>query len=364
MSDDAVDQSYALTVHEPGFALRAGPGARSSTRSSPTGSGTGARATTRSRGTRRDSPAIRATPTRAAIPAAAARTLRGIRSSSFPGPRSPRATAGTTSRPTPSARSASPSRQPVARAARPGLFRRRPPGRDREARLPGAARRHRGLLQPDLRRRVEPRVRHTGLLANRSVLRQPRPVAAARTRGDPPRHPDHPRRRVQSHVVGQPAVRPLRPLRADRRVQSLELAVPSLVPLLQRRRTVRVPATTRAGSVSTASPCSRSRGRTCRRTSSTARATSRSCGSIEARVAGAWTSRATRRSRAATGRSSGPRSRGEPERADDQRDLAEGHDAPADPQGRPSRHDDELPPARRGARPARAGQLRYEGLRR
>ena len=251
------------------------------------------------------------------------------------------------------------------------------------------ARRQRDLLQPDLRRgsnhsydtqdytQIDPVLRHP------EGLRQPR---QARRRA---RDPDHPRRRLQPHVVGQPAVRPLPPLRDGRRLR------------------VGRPRRTAAGSCSTTSApgngtCAGSTGvansatydgwfgfdsipvldKTQRRRPGLlpdrARLRSPSAGSRPAPPAGGmdvsgdpsfpngyWeTFRVGRQGR---------RSR----RADDQRDVAEGLDAAADAPRRPPRHDDELPAPRRGPRrssrrrpstrrasPTAATQISAVGLRR
>ena len=61
-----------------------------------------------------------------------------------------------------------PTDSPRRAAARPRLHGRRPQGRRPAARLPPVAGRQRDLLQPDLRRRLEPLVRHPGLHEGRS----------------------------------------------------------------------------------------------------------------------------------------------------------------------------------------------------
>ena len=72
-------------------------------------------------------------------------------------------------------------------------------------------------------------LRHAGLHEGRPVLRHPEGLGEPRQARDATRDPDHPRRRVQPHVLGQPVLRPLPPLRDGRRLRVGDLAVPQLV---------------------------------------------------------------------------------------------------------------------------------------
>ncbi len=110
------------------------------------------------------------------------------------------------------------SRRPV----RPRLLRRRPRGRDRAAAVPAGARRDRDLLQPDLRGGLEPPLRHARLPDDRPVPRLPEGLGPARADREAARDEGDPRRRLQPHVVGQPALRPVPQLPPDRRVREHE----------------------------------------------------------------------------------------------------------------------------------------------
>ena len=121
-------------------------------------------------------------------------------------------------------------------AARPRLLRRRPEGRRPAAGLPQGPRRQHDLLQPHLRRRVEPLVRHAGLHEGRPVLRDAEGLRQPRQARARSRHPRRPRRRVQPPLVGQPVLRPLRPLRDRGRLRVGDVRVPELVLLHGRDR--------------------------------------------------------------------------------------------------------------------------------
>ena len=120
----------------------------------------------------------------------------------------------------------------------------------------------RDLLQPDLRRRLEPLATTPRTTRRSTRTSAPRRTSTTSSSTPTARDPDHPRRRVQPHVVRQPVLRPLPPLRDGRRLRVGRLAVPLLVPLHRggagdrpcagdRRRGLG--ATTRAGSGSTRS---------------------------------------------------------------------------------------------------------------
>ena len=195
-TDDAVDQSWALTVDEPGFT--APPGRRSAViyQIFPD----------RFRNGRADNDP-KTGDVRYDDPVAA----------SCRGAPCPRATAATT-----------PTRRPTARGASNDTARRQPDeeqprgrdyfggdlkGVDQQLDYLQALGRQHDLLQPDLRLRLEPRLRHAGLPKIDPVLRHAEGLG--RTWSSTPTqrgHADHPRRRVQPHVVGQPVLRPLPPL--------------------------------------------------------------------------------------------------------------------------------------------------------
>ena len=140
------------------------------------------------------------------------------------GARCPRATAATTRTPTttcPWRFDATPPAEPdQGAAARPRLLRRRPEGRRPEARLPAGPRAsttiyfnpifdagsNHGYDTQDYTK-IDP---YFGTQKDWENL-----VKHAQDRG----HPDHPRRRLQPPVVGQPVLRPLPPLRDGRRLR-------------------------------------------------------------------------------------------------------------------------------------------------
>ena len=196
------------------------PGRRtpSSTRSSPTASATAAATTTRR-------PATSAT----TIPVVKLRL----------GRRCPRATAATT----PTRRHDLPVRASPRRRRRPT---RSPRGRDyyggdlkgvdQQLDYLAGARRHRDLLQPDLRRRLEPRLRHAGLHARSTRTsarrRTSRTSSSTRTTRGIRVILDG----VFNHMsLRQPVLRPLPPLRDGGRLRVDDLAVPLVVHVPRRR---------------------------------------------------------------------------------------------------------------------------------
>ena len=78
-------------------------------------------------------------------------------------------------------------------------------------------------------------LRHAGLQEGRPVLRHAEGLREPRQARRGARHPDHPRRRLQPHVVGQPALRPIPPLPDGRRLRVDDLAVSRLVRVHRRR---------------------------------------------------------------------------------------------------------------------------------
>ena len=70
--------------------------------------------------------------------------------------------------------------------------------------------RDRDLLQPDLLGEVEPPLRHRRLQADRPDLGDLKEFEQLVKQAERARDPRHPRRRLQPHVLGQPALRPLR----------------------------------------------------------------------------------------------------------------------------------------------------------
>ena len=115
------------------------------------------------------------------------------------------------------------------RAARARLLRRRPRRDHRQARRPAGARRHGALPQPDLRRALEPPLRHEQLRRDRPGPRDPGGLRDAPQGGRRPRHPGPAGRRLQPRLVRLAVVRPLRALRGHRGVRGRRLAVPRLV---------------------------------------------------------------------------------------------------------------------------------------
>ena len=260
-------------------------------------------------------------------------------------------------------------------AARPRLHGRRPQGRRPAARLPRDARRQRDLLQPDLRRRLEPLAttpqdykKIDPYFGDAEGLREPRQARRERSASG-----------SSSTACSTTCRRTARCF--DRyhhyptvgACESTSLAVPRLVRLHRVGPATATcagaagptSATTRAGSAST-------RSRSCRKTQAAVQAYFLTAPDS---VAKRWLQRGASGWRMdVSGDPSFPdgywetfrvgRQGGEPARADDPRDVAEGHDAAAHDPRRPARHDDELPAPRRGHRPARAAGLRLEGLRR
>ena len=266
-------------------------------------------------------------------------------------------------------------RQPERRAAaRPRLLGRRPQGRRPAARLPQGPRRQHASTST--RSSTPGRTTAT----TRRTTRKIDPYFGTQKDFDnlvkhatDARHPDHPRRRVQPPVVGQPVLRPLPPLRDRGRLRVDELArtargsrstrsarapAPAPGPAAARRRP------TTAGSASTRSRCSTRRAPTVQavlphRLRQRSRKRWLQAGASGWRLDvsgdpsfpdGYWET--FREVVKAT----------EPERADHQRDVAEGLDAAADAARRPPRHDDELPAPRRGGRAPRARRLRRKGF--
>ena len=108
-------------------------------------------------------------------------------------------------------------------------------------------------------------LRHPGLQADRSVLRDAEGLRQSDQAREDARDPGDPRRGVQPHELGQPAVRPVRTLRDRRRLRVARVALPLVVRVQQRRRrhghvrrgrAGRCRPPTRAGSGSTRSPSS------------------------------------------------------------------------------------------------------------
>ena len=161
--------------------------------------------------------------------------------------------------------------------ARPRLLRRRPEGRRPAARLPRRTRRHGDLPQPDLRRRLEPRLRHPGLHA--------RSTRTSATAKDWEKLVKHAQARgirvildgVFNHMSSDSPLFDRYHHYRDHRGLRVASARPwrSWFDFLNAERAVRRRATTQAGSASTRSPCCRSRTRRCSRTSSPARTRSR-----------------------------------------------------------------------------------------
>ena len=126
---------------------------------------------------------------------------------------------------------------------------RRPQGRRPAARLPRAARRHTVYFNPIFDAGSNHTLRHAGLHEDRPVLRHPEGLREPRQARERARDPDHPRRRVQPHVVATARCSTAttttgRWARASRRRRRTA----SLVRLHRgrRRATARAPATGRA----------------------------------------------------------------------------------------------------------------------
>ena len=199
-----------------GFRRRPGRGTRSSTRSSPTASATDP-GTTPTGGREAERPVLRH-PGGAARAATAATT--GSRSEWTSCPRAlPRLRRRR-------ARSA-PAAPAAGRAARPRLLRRRPQGRRPTSST--TSRRSASRRSTSTRSSTPARTTATtrATTRDRPVLRHARPVHRARQAGASAGHPADPRRRLQPHVVRQPALRPLPPLRGDGRVRVGLVAVPA-----------------------------------------------------------------------------------------------------------------------------------------
>ena len=199
---------------------------------------------------------------------------------------------------------------------------------------------------------------------DRPVLRHAEGLGQPRQAREGARDPGDPRRRVQPHVVRQPAVRPLPPLpddrgvRVDRPPYRAWFVFHDVAPgratapcrpaaSARLRRLVRLRLDPRPAEVEPGGP-----------------------GVLPDRARTAIAKRWLKAGAAAGGSTSpatpsfpngywesfrGGRRRRPTRRADDQRDLAEGLDAAPDAPRRPARHDDELPAPRRGPRAARPG---------
>ena len=261
-------------------------------------------------------------------------------------------------------------------AARPRLLRRRPQGR-----RPGARRTsRRSASRRSTSTRSSTRGSNHGYdtqdyTEGRSLLRDTEGLRQPHQARQGARDPGDPRRRLQPHVVGQPAVRPLSPLLdgrapASRRRRRIARGSPSTTSRRAparacRRRAGRLRDLRRLVRVRLDPRPDQDAGRGPGVLPDRPRTASRSTGSRPARRGwrldvsgdpsfpnGYWESFRTVVKKA------------DPQALTISRDLAEGLDAAPDAPRRPARHDDELPAPRRGPRPARARELRPEGLRR